>query len=90
MPLFANRLIRAALPHRSAFRGFASVGDQLPGVELHLGFPPKKHNLAAFAKDKSILLVGLPGGKRCVDGAAALTCCRRSDFLNAARFPLFL
>jgi len=33
----------------------------LPSVELHLGFPPKKHNLANFAEDKSILLVGLPG-----------------------------
>ncbi|KAL3916241.1 MAG: hypothetical protein SGILL_005267 [Bacillariaceae sp.] len=45
----------------SAFRGFASVGDKLPSVELHHGFPPKKHNLADFAKDKSILLMGLPG-----------------------------
>ena len=42
-------------------RGFASVGDQLPSVELHLGFPPEKHNLADFAKDKAIMLVGLPG-----------------------------
>ena len=42
-------------------RSFASVGDKLPSVELHIGFPPKKHNLADFAKDKSILLVGLPG-----------------------------
>jgi len=42
-------------------RGFASVGDKLPSVELHLGFPPEKHNLADFAGDKSILLIGLPG-----------------------------
>jgi peroxiredoxin len=37
------------------------VGDKLPSVELHLGFPPEKHNLADFAGDKSIILVGLPG-----------------------------
>lgn len=40
---------------------FASVGDQLPSVELHLGFPPKKYNVADFCKDKSVILVGLPG-----------------------------
>jgi len=53
---------RFAGPSSSAsLRGFASVGDQLPSVDLHLGFPPTKHNLADFAKDKSILLIGLPG-----------------------------
>ena len=55
----------AARPFRAASvpsgRGFASVGDRLPSVELHLGFPPEKHNLADFAKDKAIVLVGLPG-----------------------------
>lgn len=44
-----------------SIRGFASVGDKLPSVDLHLGFPPTKHNLADFAKDKAIVLVGLPG-----------------------------
>jgi len=42
-------------------RNFAAVGDQLPSVELQIGWPPVKHNLAEFAKDKSILVVGLPG-----------------------------
>mmetsp|Transcript_48939 Transcript_48939/g.118498 ORF Transcript_48939/g.118498 Transcript_48939/m.118498 type:complete len:95 (+) Transcript_48939:564-848(+) len=46
-------------------RTFASVGDSLPSVELHLGFPPKKYNLADFAKNKSILVVGLPGAFTC-------------------------
>jgi hypothetical protein len=57
---FLRRIVASAAPSAS-LRGFASVGDQLPSVELHLGFPPEKHNLADFAKDKSILLVGLPG-----------------------------
>jgi hypothetical protein len=57
---FSRRIVASAAPSAS-LRGFASVGDQLPSVELHLGFPPEKHNLADFAKDKSILLVGLPG-----------------------------
>ena len=42
-------------------RSFASVGDPLPSVDLHLGFPPQKHNLADLARDKSIVLLGLPG-----------------------------
>lgn len=67
----AFRLARAAriFPAKSLSKGwnsvisrnFAAVGDKLPSVELHHGFPPKKYNLADFAKDKSILLVGLPG-----------------------------
>jgi peroxiredoxin len=62
--LFSCRPFSAA-PTRvlrsTALRGFASVGDKLPSIELHQGFPPKKYNLADFAKDKSLLLVGLPG-----------------------------
>lgn len=50
-----------AISRPNAVRLFASVGDKLPSVDLHLGFPPKKHNLADFAKNKSILVVGLPG-----------------------------
>ena len=50
---------RVAATSSAFVRSFASVGDQLPSVELHQGFPPKKYNLAEFAKDKSILLVGL-------------------------------
>jgi len=52
---------RVAATSSMAMRSFASVGDQLPSVELHHGFPPKKHNLADFAKNKSIILLGLPG-----------------------------
>jgi len=63
---FLTSLGKSSLSRRIVFspslqRGFASVGDQLPSVDLHLGFPPEKHNLADFAKDKAILLVGLPG-----------------------------
>jgi len=60
--LFAKQSSFSSSFHHLARRGFAAqVGDQLPSVELHLGFPPQKHNLADFAKDKDILLVGLPG-----------------------------
>jgi len=63
--LFASRAAtaasRMAVPGKTLMRSFASVGDTLPSVELHLGFPPKKHNLYDFAKNKEILLVGLPG-----------------------------
>ena len=46
----------------SSLRYFASVGDQLPkNVELHQGWPPKKYNVYDFCKDKSVILLGLPG-----------------------------
>lgn len=64
MALFLNRFggaARRVAATSMSLRSFASVGDKLPSVELHQGFPPKKYNLADFAKDKSILLVGLPG-----------------------------
>lgn len=65
LSLATRRLIGAATPRAAVTatmnRSFATVGENLPSVDLHIGFPPEKHNLAAFAKDKSILLVGLPG-----------------------------
>jgi len=55
----------AASPYRrrnlTLLRGLATVGDQLPSVELHTGWPPQKHNLAEFAADKSLIVLGLPG-----------------------------
>ena len=84
MSLLSRRLARVSLSSTSAFRSFASVGDQLPSVELHLGFPPKKHNLADFAKDKSILLVGLPGGEWMFCGGMFCVVALRRSF---AQFP---
>jgi len=58
---------QAAAPGKAAAAAAAapsspvSVGSFLPSVELHQGFPPEKHNLADFAKDKNIILLGLPG-----------------------------
>ena len=54
-------LTKAQLPLRTSSRAFASVGDKLPSVELHMGFPPKKYNLADYGKDKNVILLGLPG-----------------------------
>ena len=60
--MFLNPTIVAATTRRwTAVRGFASVGDKLPSVDLHLNFPPKKYNLADFCKNKKVVLVGLPG-----------------------------
>ena len=42
-------------------QGLASVGDAVPSVELHSGFPPEKINLAEYSKDKKMILLGLPG-----------------------------
>jgi len=65
LSLATRRLIGAITPRATVTttfnRSFATVGDKLPSVDLHIRFPPKKHNVAAFAEDKSILLVGLPG-----------------------------
>jgi len=41
--------------------GAVNVGDRLPTVDLHFGFPPEAVNLAERAKGKNIILVGLPG-----------------------------
>ena len=46
---------------RHALRGMATVGDKLPSVELQAGWPPQKHNLADFAANKKIIVMGLPG-----------------------------
>ena len=59
--LVSSRANTAAGTATGMSRHFASVGDMLPSVELHQGWPPKKYNLADFAKNKSVLLVGLPG-----------------------------
>ena len=38
-----------------------AVGDSIPAVDLHKEFPPDMVPLADYAKDKSLLMVGLPG-----------------------------
>ena len=37
----------------------------VPPVELQAGWPPQKHNLAEFAANKKIILMGLPGACKC-------------------------
>ncbi len=60
--MFLNRTTVAATTRRwTAIRAFASVGDKLPSIDLHLNFPPQKYNLADFCQNKKIILVGLPG-----------------------------
>ena len=57
-PLLSNRCLNLKPCN---VRNFASVGDKLPNVELFKGFPPEKVNLAEYYKDKSVIIVGLPG-----------------------------
>lgn len=62
MTMFNASLRRAAIPAaRGAFRGMASVGDKIPSVDLQAGWPPQNYNVAEFAADKKIILMGLPG-----------------------------
>merc|ERR1719188_673506 len=37
------------------------VGDSVPAINLHKGFPPEMFPLADFCKGKKVVLVGLPG-----------------------------
>ena len=37
------------------------AGDSVPSVELDLGFPPSKVDLAAHVAGKRVILMGLPG-----------------------------
>jgi peroxiredoxin len=45
----------------AGFRSFSvKVGDQIPDVSLHKGFPPKMVSLKEATKGKKVVLVGLP------------------------------
>jgi len=47
---------------RSTTAFSVAAGDSLPSVELFQGFPdPQKVNLADYASDKNVIIVGLPG-----------------------------
>lgn len=35
------------------------VGDKVPSVELDIGFPPEKVNVAEYSKGKKVILLGL-------------------------------
>lgn len=59
--LASLRTVVPRVAQRYAVRGMASVGDKLPAVNLHFGFPPEMINLAEYSADKSLVLVGLPG-----------------------------
>lgn len=51
----------AHVGRRSTARDIAA-GDKIPSVELFQGFPdPKKIDIADYIKDKSVIIVGLPG-----------------------------
>lgn len=39
----------------------AKVGDKVPSVNLHSGFPPDMVNAADYVKGRSVIIVGLPG-----------------------------
>jgi peroxiredoxin len=41
--------------------GSVEVGDSIPNVNLHLGFPPLPVNLKQRVAGKKVILVGLPG-----------------------------
>jgi peroxiredoxin len=41
--------------------GAVTVGDKLPSINLHHGFPPTEVDLATRSAGKKIILVGLPG-----------------------------
>ena len=37
------------------------VGDKVPPVDLHFGFPPTFVNTAEYLADRNVIVVGLPG-----------------------------
>lgn len=47
----------------SGIHGLAriQVGNKLPAVNLHYGFPPTVINTAPYLAGKNVLIVGLPG-----------------------------
>lgn len=57
----ARTAARQNLAAKTVFRSFASVGDKLPSINLHSGFPPDMVNAAEYVKGKNMIFVGLPG-----------------------------
>lgn len=38
-----------------------NVGDTIPSINLHHGFPPEMVNVHDYVQSKKVILVGLPG-----------------------------
>ena len=55
----ATRLMRRPLAS-PLLRNFSCVGAAVPAVQMHLGFPPVKVDLAKRCAGKKVVLVGLP------------------------------
>lgn len=47
-----------------AFSAAITPSTKLPSVNLHSGFPPDMVDIASYAADKSMIIVGLPGAVR--------------------------
>lgn len=57
----AAAVAKRAVVRGSAFRGMATVGDKVPNIEMHKGFPPDKINLPEYCAGKKLIMLGLPG-----------------------------
>jgi hypothetical protein len=53
----ATALVATMATHAGAF----SLGDKIPSVNMHLGFPPAMVNMAERTAGKKTILVGMPG-----------------------------
>lgn len=65
-PAVGRKSARSQMPQHAARRHAAVgpsmlVGEALPTVELDVGFPPERVNLAERVKGKRVIVVGLPG-----------------------------
>jgi hypothetical protein len=38
-----------------------AVGDKIPAIDLHKGFPPEFINIAEYTAGRTVAVVGLPG-----------------------------
>lgn len=54
-------LFRVLLAASAALSSAIEVGDSIPSVDMHYGFPPDYINLADRFAGKKAILVGLPG-----------------------------
>lgn len=66
-PAVGSRPVHSPLASENIARRHAAVGpsmlvgEALPTVELDVGFPPERVNLAERVKGKRVIVVGLPG-----------------------------
>lgn len=64
MLLLRGAVLAALTSAAAAFSAAITPATPLPAAKLHSGFPPDFVDIAEYAADKNLIIVGLPGAVR--------------------------